>query len=35
MSRKHLRGLARLGARFVGEVDYHGTAFLKYRLDTA
>ena len=34
-SRKKLRGLARLGATFVGEVDYDGATFLKYRLDTA
>lgn len=33
-SRKHLGGLARLGARFVGEIDYDGQKFLKYRLDT-
>jgi len=34
-SRKRLRGLARLGAEFVSEVDYHGVRFLKYRLDTS
>lgn len=33
-SRKHLGGLERLGASFVGEVDYNGVSFLKYRLDT-
>ncbi len=33
-SRKHLRGLQRLGASLVGEVDYAGSRFLKYRLDT-
>lgn len=33
-SRKHLRGLDRLGARRVGNVSYDGAAFLKYRLDT-
>ncbi|MHC0053279.1 GNAT family N-acetyltransferase [Actibacterium sp. D379-3] len=33
-SRTRLGGLARLGARFVGEVEYGGTLFLKYRLDT-
>ncbi|WP_172292921.1 GNAT family N-acetyltransferase [Pseudoruegeria sp. HB172150] len=33
-SRRHLRGLDRLGARFVGEVDYDGSTFRKYRLDT-
>lgn len=33
-SRKRLGALARLGARFVGEVEYDGARFLKYRLDT-
>lgn len=33
-SRKHLGGLARLGARFVGEVVHEGAAFLKFRLET-
>ena len=33
-SRKHLRGLDRLGARHVGNISYDGAAFLKYRLDT-
>ena len=33
-SRKRLRGLVRLGARFVGEVEHEGSTFLKYRLDT-
>lgn len=33
-SRKRLGALARLRARFVGEVDYDGARFLKYRLDT-
>ncbi len=33
-TRKHLRGLVRLGARFVGQVSYDGKTFLKYRLDT-
>lgn len=33
-SRKNLGGLARLGARFVEEVEYGGAQFLKYRLDT-
>mgnify|MGYP001293304470 CR=1 FL=1 len=33
-SRKHLRGLDRLGARHVGEIAYDGKAFLKFRLDT-
>jgi hypothetical protein len=34
-SRKHLRGLERLGAILVGEVDYAGSVFLKYRLNTS
>lgn len=34
-SRPHLKGLARIGAAFVGEVDYGGAVFRKYRLDTA
>jgi hypothetical protein len=33
-SRKNLGGLARLGAKFVDEIDYSGAKFLKYRLDT-
>lgn len=33
-SRRNLRGLVRLGAEFVTEVDHEGTRFLKYRLDT-
>ncbi|WP_346908489.1 GNAT family N-acetyltransferase [uncultured Roseibium sp.] len=33
-SRRHLRWLDRLGAVFVGDVDYDGSSFLKYRLDT-
>lgn len=33
-SRKKRGALARMGARFVGEIDYDGTRFLKYRLDT-
>lgn len=33
-SRKNLGALARLGARFVEEVDYDGARFLKYRMDT-
>ncbi|WP_375691111.1 GNAT family N-acetyltransferase [Pseudooceanicola sp. LIPI14-2-Ac024] len=32
-SRRHLRGLDRLGARQVATVEYDGEAFLKYRLD--
>jgi len=33
-SRTKLRGLTRLGAKFVNEVTYGGEIFLKYRLDT-
>lgn len=33
-SRRHLGGLARLGATFLGEVDHEGCAFLKFRLET-
>ncbi len=33
-TRKNRGALARLGARFVGEIDYDGAVFLKYRLDT-
>ena len=33
-SRKSLRGLARLGTQFVGEVEYEGACFRKYRLET-
>lgn len=33
-SRQHLRGLVRLGAQFVDEVEYQRARFLKYRLDT-
>jgi hypothetical protein len=33
-ARKNLGGLARLGARFVEEIEYDGAQFLKYRLDT-
>jgi len=33
-SRKNLGALARLGARRVGEIDYDGATFLKYRLET-
>lgn len=33
-SRKHLKGLDRLGAKLVGEVDYGGSTFLKFCLDT-
>lgn len=33
-SRKNLRALERLGARYVGEVEFDGAAFLKYRLET-
>lgn len=33
-SRTKLRALERFGARFVGEADYNGARFLKYRLET-
>ncbi|WP_421724492.1 GNAT family N-acetyltransferase [Bauldia sp.] len=33
-SRTRLGGLRRLGAHFVGEVEYDGAPFLKYRLET-
>jgi len=33
-SRRHVRGLERLGARMVGEIDYEGEVFRKYRLET-
>lgn len=33
-SRKNLSALQRLGARFVGEIEYDGAKFRKYRLDT-
>ena len=33
-SRKNRGALERLGARFVGEIDYYGFKFLKYRLET-
>ncbi|MBN9886439.1 GNAT family N-acetyltransferase [Salipiger abyssi] len=34
-SRRHLGGLARLGAMRLGEIAYDGETFLKFRLDTA
>ncbi len=34
-SRTNLRALERLGARQIGEIDYDGERFLKFRLDTA
>lgn len=34
-SRKNLSALGRLGARQVGEIDYDGARFLKFRLETA
>ncbi|MEP3275620.1 MAG: GNAT family N-acetyltransferase [Stappiaceae bacterium] len=33
-SRKNLSALARIGAVLVGEIDYDGAVFLKYRLET-
>lgn len=32
-SRRHFGALARLGARFVGEIDHAGARFRKFRLD--
>lgn len=34
-SRRRLGALARLGAKFIGELEHGGVNFLKYRLDTA
>ena len=34
-SRRNLGALERLGARRIGETDYNGASFLKYRLETA
>ena len=34
-SRKNLGALDRLGARHVGDIDYDGARFLKFRLETA
>lgn len=33
-SRRHVAGLARLGAEYVGEIDVDGARFRKYRLET-
>ncbi|MAC39308.1 MAG: GNAT family N-acetyltransferase [Oceanicaulis sp.] len=33
-SRRHMRGLERLGAEMTGEVTYEGEVFRKYRLET-
>lgn len=33
-SRKNLGALGRLGARHVGEIEYDGAKFLKFRLET-
>lgn len=33
-SRRSLRALDRLGAKLVGEIEYDGSVFLKYRLET-
>ena len=33
-TRKNLGALARIGAKFVTEIEYDGATFLKYRLDT-
>lgn len=34
-SRRNVAALGRLGARYVGDIDYEGAAFRKYRLETA
>ena len=34
-SRKNLGALKRLGAAYVGDIDYDGATFLKFRLETA
>ncbi|MGH1414248.1 MAG: GNAT family N-acetyltransferase [Pelagimonas sp.] len=34
-SRRNLSALRRIGAEFVGDVDYNGELFRKYRLETA
>ena len=34
LSRKNLGALERLGARWVGEVEYNGATFRKFKLDT-
>lgn len=34
-SRRNLGALARLGAQYIGDIDYSGTPFRKYRLETA
>lgn len=34
-TRKNLGGFVLHGARFVGEIEYDGTRFLKFRLDTS
>ncbi|RLJ51548.1 acetyltransferase (GNAT) family protein [Litoreibacter meonggei] len=34
LSRKNFGALERLGATLVGEIEYDGSAFLKYRLET-
>ena len=33
-TRRHLRGLDRLGASFVGEITYDGEIFRKFSLET-
>ena len=33
-SRKHLSALQKLGAKHIGEIEYAGAQFLKFRLDT-
>jgi len=33
-SRKNLSALERIGAKFVGEIEFHGAKFRKFRLET-
>lgn len=33
-TRNHLGALRRMGAQYLGEIDYAGAKFLKYRIDT-
>ena len=34
LSRKHLGAMSRVGAKFVGNIEYDGEAFKRYRLET-
>jgi RimJ/RimL family protein N-acetyltransferase len=35
MSRRRLRGLARMGAEYIGQIDYAGARFRKFQLSTS